>query len=62
VLTSSPDRWQELSDASHETATAYTWDDATERFERALEYAIERAARGEIAGGPPRPGSAESEI
>jgi glycosyltransferase involved in cell wall biosynthesis len=30
-------RWREYSDAAHLTATSYSWDDATDRFEAALE-------------------------
>lgn len=48
VLQLSPDRWLALSDAAFAKAVSYTWDDATDRFEHALEVAIERNAR---AGG-----------
>ena len=44
--------WRLMSEAAHATAARYTWDEATDRFERALEVAIERAAGG---AGPGRP-------
>lgn len=31
-----PSEWRVMSDAAHATAHAYTWDDATDRFEQAL--------------------------
>jgi glycosyltransferase involved in cell wall biosynthesis len=34
--------WRRMSDRAHATATQYTWDDAVETFERALERAIGR--------------------
>lgn len=51
VLRGGPDAWRKMSDAAHATATRYTWDDATGLFESALETAVNRARRGEIAGG-----------
>jgi glycosyltransferase involved in cell wall biosynthesis len=51
VLQTSEDQWRRMSDAAYATAGKYTWDEATDTFERALFLAIERAARGEIAGG-----------
>ncbi len=41
-------QWRKLSDAAYQTATRYTWDDATDLFEAALHRAIERNARGEL--------------
>jgi len=41
--------WREMSDAAYDTATRYTWDDATDLFEEALETAIVRSRRGELA-------------
>jgi len=35
--------WSAMSDCAYETATRYTWDDATEAFERALERAMTTA-------------------
>ncbi len=35
--------WQAMSDAAYRTATSYTWDDATDRFEAALFRAAGRA-------------------
>ncbi|MEX2081493.1 MAG: glycosyltransferase family 4 protein, partial [Dehalococcoidia bacterium] len=54
VLTLPNEAWVAMSQAAHERAHRYTWDDATTLFERALEHAVERAARGQIAGGLPR--------
>jgi glycosyltransferase involved in cell wall biosynthesis len=34
------DEWERLSDAAHRTATSYSWDDATDRFEAALHAAV----------------------
>jgi glycosyltransferase involved in cell wall biosynthesis len=53
LLTSGEDNWKRFSDAALATATGYTWDDATALFEKALTMAVERGARGEIAGGRP---------
>jgi glycosyltransferase involved in cell wall biosynthesis len=36
VLSLSEQQWRSMSDAAYETATRYTWDDATDRFEAAL--------------------------
>lgn len=36
-------QWKAMSDAAYATATRYTWDDATDLFERALETAIDRS-------------------
>lgn len=44
VLGLGEDDWRRMSDAALSTATRYTWDDAVERFERAL-YAEVGAAR-----------------
>ena len=41
--------WREMSDKAHATATQYTWDDATDRFEAALRQAVDRTRRGELA-------------
>jgi glycosyltransferase involved in cell wall biosynthesis len=38
--------WSKMSDAAYGTATRFSWDDATELFEKALELAIERDRRG----------------
>lgn len=45
--------WRRMSEAALATARGFTWDEATDRFERALRVAIARASRGEVAGGPP---------
>jgi glycosyltransferase involved in cell wall biosynthesis len=49
VLRLLPENWRKMSDAAYCTATRFTWDDATARFERALELAIVRKKRGEIS-------------
>lgn len=49
VLQLSSEHWRKMSDAAYRTATRFTWNDATDRFERALELAIERKKRGEIS-------------
>jgi glycosyltransferase involved in cell wall biosynthesis len=36
-------RWRAMSDAAHDTASRYTWDDAADRFEAALIRAVERS-------------------
>jgi glycosyltransferase involved in cell wall biosynthesis len=51
LLTADEQEWRRFSDAALLTATSYSWDDATVLFEKALELAITRASRGEIAGG-----------
>ena len=40
--------WKRMSDAALKTATRFSWDDATELFEKALEFAIVRRERGEL--------------
>jgi glycosyltransferase involved in cell wall biosynthesis len=37
------DEWEAMSQAAHRTASSYTWDDAADRFERALERAAGQA-------------------
>lgn len=51
VLNLSQEQWQQMSDAAYRTATRFTWDDATDQFEQALELAIERNKRGELSVG-----------
>jgi glycosyltransferase involved in cell wall biosynthesis len=51
VLTLSDARWRQMSDAALATARQFSWEVATDRFESALELAVERARRREIAGG-----------
>jgi glycosyltransferase involved in cell wall biosynthesis len=41
-------RWLRMSAAAHQTASSYTWDDATQRMEQALGLAIERHRAGQI--------------
>ncbi|WP_340122718.1 glycosyltransferase family 4 protein [Methylobacter svalbardensis] len=48
VLNLSQERWQQMSNAAYRTATRFTWDDATDLFEKALEFAIEKNKRGEL--------------
>lgn len=45
VLRKSPEEWKAMSDAAHATATGYTWDDATDLFEAALDRAITKSKR-----------------
>lgn len=51
VLNLPQEQWKQMSEAAYRTATRYTWDDATDLFEKALELAIERNRRGELADG-----------
>jgi glycosyltransferase involved in cell wall biosynthesis len=37
--------WRSMSEAAYRTATRYTWDDATDRFEAALGAAIDKSRR-----------------
>ncbi|HLO47553.1 MAG TPA: glycosyltransferase, partial [Kamptonema sp.] len=39
----SEDRWRTMSDAAIAQVTSYTWEDATDRFEAALQTAISRS-------------------
>lgn len=48
VLNLSQDEWKRMSDAAFRTATQFSWDDATDKFEKALEFAIARNKRGEL--------------
>jgi glycosyltransferase involved in cell wall biosynthesis len=49
VLNLPEEEWLKMSDAAYATASSFTWDDATDLFEQALEFAIERNKRGELA-------------
>lgn len=40
--------WRKMSDTAYAKATSYTWDDATNMFEAALDTAIERRKRGDF--------------
>lgn len=53
VLRLPEDRWRWMSDAARQTATRFSWDDATALFEQALERAVERTRRGELSGTVP---------
>jgi glycosyltransferase involved in cell wall biosynthesis len=48
VVNLAPEQWKKMSDAAYMTAQRYTWDDATNLFEAALELAI-RKVRGNTA-------------
>lgn len=48
VLSLDAEQWLKMSDAAYDTATQYTWDDATNLFEAALEAAIERQKQGSL--------------
>lgn len=51
VLNLPPEEWKQMSDAAYRTATRFTWNDATDLFEQALELTIERNRRGELLDG-----------
>ena len=40
--------WARMSESAYQTATRYTWDNATDLFEKALELTIQRNRRGEL--------------
>lgn len=42
--------WRTMSDATYARATSYTWEDATELFEAALDTTIKRCQRGDFSG------------
>ncbi len=46
----SDQEWRAMSDIAYAKAIDYTWDDATELFEAALDTAIERRQRGDLCG------------
>lgn len=46
LLNAPQDHWRSLSDAAHQTATSYTWDDAADRFTQHLEHAIHAGQTG----------------
>jgi glycosyltransferase involved in cell wall biosynthesis len=45
----SDSEWRTMSDAAYAKATSYTWDDAVELFESALQTAIERRQHGDFS-------------
>jgi glycosyltransferase involved in cell wall biosynthesis len=45
----SDSEWRTMSDAAYAKATSYTWDDAVELFESALQTAIDRRQRGDFS-------------
>jgi glycosyltransferase involved in cell wall biosynthesis len=49
VLTLPEAKWRAMSKAAYATATGYTWDDATKRFEGALYTAIVRSQCGDFS-------------
>ena len=51
VLNLSEEQWKRMSDEAYRTATSFSWDDATNLFEKGLALAIERTRRGEFANG-----------
>ena len=52
-------QWRQVSDTAYATATSYTWDQAADRFESALETAISASGRGgENISPPPVPACA----
>ncbi|ACB51450.1 probable glycosyl transferase [Crocosphaera subtropica ATCC 51142] len=48
IVNMSNDQWQVMSNAAYQTATSYTWEDATDLFEEALYTAIERTKNGDL--------------
>ncbi|ULA58177.1 MAG: Glycostransf1 domain-containing protein [Nitrospira sp.] len=52
ILRLPPDEWRQFSDAAYNTATKFTWEDSTDRFEKALQLAIDRNMRGELPASP----------
>lgn len=49
VLQMPQDRWRSMSDAANATARRYTWDDATDLFEKALGRAMRRVRQSTLA-------------
>jgi glycosyltransferase involved in cell wall biosynthesis len=41
-------QWLRMSAAAHQTASSYSWDDATERLEQSLGFAMERHRAGQL--------------
>jgi glycosyltransferase involved in cell wall biosynthesis len=56
ILSLSDEEWRKISANAYATATASTWSESAEMFEKALMHARERAVRGEILGGGLREG------
>jgi len=52
--------WREMSDKAFATASRYSWDDATDLFEKSLERAVERARLGDFSTHPASPLPASS--
>jgi glycosyltransferase involved in cell wall biosynthesis len=50
VLSRSDAEWRDLSANAYATAASGSWETSAEMFEKALEHACRRSARGEIAG------------
>ena len=49
-----------MSDKAFATASRYSWDDATDLFEKSLERAVERARLGDFSTHPASPLPASS--
>lgn len=49
VLNLPQEQWKQMSEAAYRTVTRYTWDDATDLFENALEFTVERNRRSELS-------------
>lgn len=49
ICTMPETEWRSMSDAAYAKATNYTWDDATELFEKALYTAIERSKKSDFS-------------
>ncbi len=52
-------QWRGMSDAAYATASRYSWQDSTTRFESALRRAIERSAGGDLFSEVPVPSGRE---
>lgn len=52
--------WQALSARAHGIASSYTWDQATDKFQAALELATRRARNGDLRTGQAAAGSSQA--
>jgi hypothetical protein len=48
VLSRSDEQWRNLSANAHATASTGSWEESARMFEKALEHACRRAARGDL--------------
>ena len=54
ILRLPQDDWMKMSESAYQTAARYSWDDATDLFEQALEFAIERGRQRPLTMEPVR--------